>query len=248
MSEFNTEPPLALLPAVDIAEGRAVRVSKGDVDSQQSFGDPIAIAQSWIDEGAEWIHLVDLDAAFGRGENSALIRKVIKQARGVNIELSGGIGDDKSLGLAMDSGAKRINLSTVALDNPGWTEHVIAEFGDAVAVALDVRGSKLAARGGSKEGGELFEVLAHLEEAGCSRYVVTDVSKDGTMQGPNLKLLEEIALRTEKPIIASGGISSLDDVAAIRQLVPLGIEGLIIGKALYKGAFTLPQALDVAGN
>ncbi|MBX3116157.1 MAG: bifunctional 1-(5-phosphoribosyl)-5-((5-phosphoribosylamino)methylideneamino)imidazole-4-carboxamide isomerase/phosphoribosylanthranilate isomerase PriA [Cryobacterium sp.] len=248
MSEFNTEPPLALLPAVDIAEGRAVRVSKGDVDSQQSFGDPIAIAQSWIDEGAEWVHLVDLDAAFGRGENRALIRKVIKQARGVNIELSGGVSDDESLRAAMDSGAKRINLSTAALDNPGWTEHVIAEFGDAVAVALDVRGSKLAARGGAKEGGELFEVLARLEEAGCSRYVVTDVSKDGTMQGPNLKLLEEIAVRTQKPIIASGGISSLDDVAAIRQLVPLGIEGLIIGKALYKGAFTLPQALDVAGS
>ncbi len=237
-----------MLPAVDIAEGKAVRVSRGDADTQQSFGDPIEVAQSWIDHGAEWIHLVDLDAAFGRGENKALIRKVIKQSRGVNIELSGGIFDDSSLRAAMDSGAKRINLSTAALDNPGWIEHVLAEYGDAIAVGLDVRGSKLAARGGTREGGELFEVLSRLEEAGCSRYVVTDVSKDGTMQGPNLQLLEEIATRTQKPIVASGGISSLDDVAAIRQLVPLGVEGLIIGKALYKGAFSLPQALDVAGN
>ncbi|NLT27239.1 MAG: bifunctional 1-(5-phosphoribosyl)-5-((5-phosphoribosylamino)methylideneamino)imidazole-4-carboxamide isomerase/phosphoribosylanthranilate isomerase PriA, partial [Microbacteriaceae bacterium] len=212
------------------------------------YGDPVDAAADWADQGAEWIHLVDLDAAFGRGENRAVIRRVIRAMKGrLQVELSGGIRDDESLERAVEMGVKRINLGTAALENPDWAASVINRYGDLVAVGLDVRGTTLAARGWTKEGGDLWEVLERLEQANCSRYVVTDVTKDGTLKGPNLQLLRDIAERTDRPIIASGGVSSLDDVAALRELVPIGVEGAIIGKALYAGAFTLREALDVAG-
>ncbi|MFF1634799.1 bifunctional 1-(5-phosphoribosyl)-5-((5-phosphoribosylamino)methylideneamino)imidazole-4-carboxamide isomerase/phosphoribosylanthranilate isomerase PriA [Leifsonia sp. NPDC058248] len=248
MSEFTQTPRLVLLPAVDVADGKAVRLTQGEAGSETSYGDPIDAAADWADQGAEWIHLVDLDAAFGRGNNHALLKKVIKQVRGVNVELSGGIRDDASLESALEIGAKRINLGTAALENPEWAANVIGQYGEAIAVGLDVRGTTLAARGWTQEGGDLWQVLDRLEEAGCARYVVTDVTKDGTLRGPNLDLLREVMDRTRRPVVASGGISSLDDLVALRELVPLGLEGAIVGKALYAGAFTLPEALDVAGD
>jgi phosphoribosylformimino-5-aminoimidazole carboxamide ribotide isomerase/phosphoribosylanthranilate isomerase len=249
VTEFNSAPKLTLLPAVDVAGGKAVRLTQGEAGSETSYGDPVEAAENWADQGAEWIHLVDLDAAFGRGSNTGVIRKVIKNTpRKVNIELSGGIRDDATLEAALATGAKRINLGTAALENPEWAAHVIAEYGEAIAVGLDVRGTTLAARGWTREGGDLWAVLERLESAGCSRYVVTDVTKDGTMRGPNLELLAAVCDRTDKPVIASGGISSLDDIADLRELVPQGLEGAIVGKALYSGAFTLAEALDVAGD
>jgi phosphoribosylformimino-5-aminoimidazole carboxamide ribotide isomerase/phosphoribosylanthranilate isomerase len=249
VSEFNTTPRLVLLPAVDVADGKAVRLTQGAAGTETSYGDPVEAAQNWADQGAEWIHLVDLDAAFGRGSNRAAIKKVIKSLpRRVNIELSGGIRDDDGLDAALATGAKRINLGTAALENPEWTAHVIAEFGEAIAVGLDVRGRTLAARGWTKEGGDLFAVIDRLEEAGCARYVVTDVTKDGMLKGPNIELLQDVMERTERPVIASGGVATLDDIAALRELVPQGLEGAIVGKALYAGAFTLAEALDVAGD
>ncbi|GMA92906.1 bifunctional 1-(5-phosphoribosyl)-5-((5-phosphoribosylamino)methylideneamino)imidazole-4-carboxamide isomerase/phosphoribosylanthranilate isomerase PriA [Homoserinibacter gongjuensis] len=249
MTEFNTSPALTLLPAVDVADGKAVRLTQGEAGTETSFGDPVDAAQTWADQGAEWIHLVDLDAAFGRGSNHAVIKKVIKNTpRKINIELSGGIRDDASLESALSTGAKRINLGTAALENPEWAAHVIAEYGEAIAVGLDVRGTTLAARGWTKEGGDLWAVLDRLEDAGCARYVVTDVTKDGTLRGPNLELLSEVMARTPKPVIASGGVASLDDIAALRTLVPQGLEGAIVGKALYTGAFTLAEAIDVASD
>ncbi|GAA1445416.1 bifunctional 1-(5-phosphoribosyl)-5-((5-phosphoribosylamino)methylideneamino)imidazole-4-carboxamide isomerase/phosphoribosylanthranilate isomerase PriA [Leifsonia poae] len=248
MSEFTSTPRLVLLPAVDVADGKAVRLTQGEAGSETSYGDPIDAAADWADQGAEWIHLVDLDAAFGRGDNHALLKKVIRQVRGVNVELSGGIRDDASLESALEIGAKRINLGTAALENPEWAANVIGQYGEAIAVGLDVRGTTLAARGWTQDGGDLWSVLERLEEAGCARYVVTDVTKDGTLRGPNLDLLRDVMERTERPVVASGGISSLDDIAALRELVPLGLEGAIVGKALYAGAFTLPEALDVAGD
>jgi phosphoribosyl isomerase A len=247
MSEFSTGPRLVLLPAVDVASGKAVRLTQGEAGTETNYGDPVDAALEWIDQGAEWIHLVDLDAAFGRGNNRATIKKVVKNARSVNVELSGGIRDDASLEAALATGAKRINLGTAALENPEWAAHVIAEYGEAIAVGLDVRGTTLAARGWTKEGGDLFTVLDRLERANCPRYVVTDVTKDGTMRGPNVQLLRDVLERTRRPVVASGGISSLDDIAELRELVPMGLEGAIVGKALYSGAFTLAQALDVAG-
>ncbi|MFK4791345.1 bifunctional 1-(5-phosphoribosyl)-5-((5-phosphoribosylamino)methylideneamino)imidazole-4-carboxamide isomerase/phosphoribosylanthranilate isomerase PriA [Microbacterium sp. ZW T5_56] len=247
MNDFASTPALTLLPAVDVADGKAVRLTQGEAGSETSYGDPIDAALAWADQGAEWVHLVDLDAAFGRGNNTAILRKVIRSLRGVSIELSGGIRDDASLEAALESGATRINLGTAALENPEWAADVIARYGDAIAVGLDVRGTTLAARGWTQDGGDLWEVLDRLEDAGCSRYVVTDVTKDGTLRGPNLELLREMTQRTPKPIVASGGVSSLDDIAALRELVPLGVEGAIVGKALYAGAFTLAEALDVAG-
>jgi phosphoribosylformimino-5-aminoimidazole carboxamide ribotide isomerase/phosphoribosylanthranilate isomerase len=249
VTEFAAAPKLTLLPAVDVANGKAVRLTQGEAGSETSYGDPVEAAALWASQGAEWIHLVDLDAAFGRGDNHAVIKKVVKNApRKVNIELSGGIRDDASLEAALATGAKRINLGTAALENPEWAAHVIAEYGDAIAVGLDVRGTTLAARGWTKEGGDLWVVMDRLESAGCARYVVTDVAKDGTLQGPNLDLLRQVVDRTDKPVIASGGIADLDDIVALRELVPHGLEGAIVGKALYAGAFTLPEALDVAGR
>ena len=247
MSELTTIPRLILLPAVDVAGGKAVRLTQGEAGTETNYGDPVDAAADWAAQGAEWIHLVDLDAAFGRGNNTDVIRDVIRQVGGVNIELSGGIRDDASLEAALGAGVRRINLGTAALENPEWAASVIAQHGDAIAVGLDVRGTTLAARGWTKEGGDLWQVLERLEEAGCARYVVTDVTKDGTLQGPNIELLRQVMERTSRPVVASGGISSLADIAALRELVPLGLEGAIVGKALYAGAFTLGEALDVAG-
>ncbi len=249
MSEFNKTPSLTLLPAVDVADGKAVRLTQGEAGTEKSYGDPCAAAQDWVDQGAEWIHLVDLDAAFGRGNNQAMIKKVIKSTpKRVNIELSGGIRDDESLEAALATGAKRINLGTAALENPEWAAHVIAEYGEAIAVGLDVRGTTLAARGWTQEGGDLWTVLERLEAAGCCRYVVTDVTNDGTLQGPNVELLRQVMEKTHRPVIASGGVSSLDDLIELRELVPQGLEGAIIGKALYAKAFTLAEALDVSSQ
>jgi phosphoribosylformimino-5-aminoimidazole carboxamide ribotide isomerase/phosphoribosylanthranilate isomerase len=237
---------LELLPAVDVADGKAVRLTQGEAGSETDYGSPLEAAQTWIDAGAEWIHLVDLDAAFGRGDNRAIIREVVDASSSVKIELSGGIRDDASLEAALEAGATRVNLGTAALENPEWTERVIAKFGDAIAVGLDVRGTTLAARGWTKEGGDLWEVLARLEGAGCARYVVTDVTKDGTLKGPNVDLLREVMKRTSKPIVASGGISSLQDIRDLHALVADGLEGAILGKALYANKFTLQEALAIA--
>ena len=237
---------LELLPAVDVADGKAVRLTQGEAGSETDYGSPLEAAQTWIEAGAEWIHLVDLDAAFGRGDNRAIIREVVNASTSVKIELSGGIRDDASLESALEAGASRVNLGTAALENPEWTERVIAKFGDAIAVGLDVRGTTLAARGWTREGGDLWEVLDRLEDAGCPRYVVTDVTKDGTLKGPNVELLREVMQRTSKPVVASGGISSLQDIRDLHDLVADGLEGAILGKSLYANKFTLQEALAIA--
>ena len=231
---------MILLPAVDVADGRAVRLVRGEAGTETVYGDPLAAALAWQEAGAEWVHLVDLDAAFGRGSNRDLLASVVK-ALHVKVELSGGIRDDASLDAALATGAARVNLGTAALEDPDWVRDAIARVGDRIAVGLDVRGTTLAARGWTKEGGELFEVLERLDRDGCARYVVTDVGRDGTMTGPNLDLLRAVTAATTKPVVASGGVSSLDDLRALAT-VP-GVEGAIVGKALYAGAFTLEEAL-----
>jgi phosphoribosylformimino-5-aminoimidazole carboxamide ribotide isomerase/phosphoribosylanthranilate isomerase len=235
---------LELLPAVDVKDGRAVRLVQGELARESVYGSPLEVALDFQRSGAEWLHLVDLDAAFGRGENSALLAEVVGRLD-IDVELSGGIRDDDSLARALATGCRRVNLGTAALENPEWTSRIIAEHGDRIAVGLDVRGHVLAARGWTQEGGDLFETLARLESEGCARYVVTDVTKDGTLQGPNLDLLEEVCAATKKPVVASGGISSLEDIKALCALTHIGVEGAIVGKALYAGAFTLEQALEV---
>jgi len=235
---------LELLPAVDVKDGRAVRLVQGELARESIYGSPLEVALDFQNSGAQWLHLVDLDAAFGRGENSALLAEVVGRLD-IDVELSGGIRDDESLMRALATGCRRVNLGTAALENPEWTTRVIAEHGDRIAVGLDVRGHVLAARGWTQEGGDLFETLARLESDGCERYVVTDVTKDGTLQGPNLELLKEVCAATKKPVVASGGISSLADIKALCTLNEIGVEGAIVGKALYAGAFTLEQALEV---
>ena len=237
---------LELLPAVDVKGGQAVRLVQGELGSESNYGAPLEAALEFQRAGAEWIHLVDLDAAFGIGSNADLLAEVIGKLD-IAVELSGGIRDDESLRRALDTGCKRVNLGTAALEDPEWTSRVISEFGDRIAVGLDVRGTTLAARGWTKEGGDLYETIARLDEDGCARYVVTDVTKDGTLKGPNLELLRNVCAATKAPIVASGGISSIVDIEALKSLVEIGVEGAIMGKALYAGAFTLEEALKVAG-
>jgi phosphoribosyl isomerase A len=239
--------PLVLLPAVDVAYGHAVRLVQGEAGSETAYGDPIDAALAWQSAGAEWVHLVDLDAAFGRGSNRELLAEVVGRLD-IAVELSGGIRGDESLGAALATGCRRVNLGTAALEQPDWTARVITEHGDRIAVGLDVRGTTLAARGWTKQGGDLWETLARLDAVGCARYVVTDVTKDGTLRGPNLELLRAVCANTSAPVIASGGISSLDDLVELRSLVPDGVEGAIVGRALYAGAFTLEEALKVASS
>lgn len=238
---------LQLLPAVDVAGGEAVQLVQGVAGSGGRFGDPLEAALAWQRAGAQWLHLVDLDAAFGRGSNRDLVARIVGSVE-MKVELSGGIRDEESLTAALATRCRRVNLGTAALENPEWTASAIAQHGDRIAVGLDVRGTRLAARGWTREGGDLWQTLSRLDAEGCSRYVVTDVAKDGMLQGPNVELLRQVCERTDRPVVASGGVSTLDDLRALRELVPIGVEGAIIGSALYRGNFTLVDALDVAGR
>ena len=238
---------LELLPAVDVRGGTAVRLVQGSLGAETKYGDPLEVARDFENAGATWLHLVDLDAAFGTGSNHELLARVVSELS-IRVELSGGIRDDETLQRALATGCERINLGTAALENPEWTAEVIGKYGEQIAVGLDVRGRTLAARGWTKEGGDLFETLARLDSAGCARYVLTDVNKDGTLQGPNLELLRSVCAATNRPIIASGGVSSLTDLRALRELVEIGVEGAIVGKALYAGKFTIAQALEACSS
>ena len=240
-----TLPILEILPAIDVKDGRAVRLVQGELAATSTYGLPVEVANEFVAGGASWIHLVDLDAAFGTGSNFDLIQQVISSVD-IKVELSGGIRDDASLERALLAGCERVNLGTAAIENPDWTAKVIANYGERIAVGLDVRGHTLATRGWNEAGGDLFEMIAKLDSAGCSRYIVTDVSKDGTLAGPNFNLLREVCAVTKTPIVASGGIAELSDLIELRSMTNIGIEGAIVGKAIYAGAFTLAQALEVA--
>ena len=242
-----TLPELQILPAIDVKDGRAVRLFQGELAKESNYGLPVEVAKEFSAEGASWIHLVDLDAAFGIGSNFELIQEVISSVD-IKVELSGGIRDDDSLKRALSTGCKRVNLGTAAIENPEWTAKVISQYGAKIAVGLDVRGHTLATRGWTESGGDLFEMIAKLDAAGCSRYIVTDVSKDGTLAGPNLELLREVCAVTKAPIVASGGIAVLQDLIELRAMTGIGIEGAIVGKAIYSGAFTVAQALEVASK
>ena len=233
---------LELLPAVDVQGGKAVQLVQGVAGSEKTFGDPVDAALTWQRDGAEWIHLVDLDAAFGRGNNRSLLAEIVGRLD-IKVEMSGGIRDDESLDAAMATGCRRVNIGTAALEQPEWCAKAIATYGDRVAVGLDVRGRTLAARGWTSEGGDLYDVLARLDGEGCARYVVTDVNKDGMLQGPNLELLANVCAATDRPIVASGGITELSDLSALMDMVEHGVEGAIVGTALYEGRFTLSDAL-----
>lgn len=246
-AQTTSTPALELLPAVDVSGGQAVQLVQGKADTGGRYGDPYEAAMAWQNAGSEWIHLVDLDAAFGRGHNRDLLGEIVGRLD-VKVEMSGGIRDDESLAAALATGCTRVNIGTAALEHPDWCAKIIAEHGDRIAIGLDVRGTTLAARGWTRDGGDLFATLERLEAEGCARYVVTDVNKDGMLKGPNLDLLRTVCERTDKPVVASGGVSSLADLEAIAGLVPEGVEGAIMGTALYEGAFTLEDALALVGG
>ncbi|MBE7323206.1 bifunctional 1-(5-phosphoribosyl)-5-((5-phosphoribosylamino)methylideneamino)imidazole-4-carboxamide isomerase/phosphoribosylanthranilate isomerase PriA [Nocardioides sp. Y6] len=233
---------LQLLPAVDISGGQAVQLSQGVEGTGGQYGSPLDAALRWQQAGAEWLHLVDLDAAFGKGDNFEIKSEIVRTLD-IKVEMTGGIRDDESLRKALATGCERVNIGTAAIEDPEWCARAIAEHGDRIAIALDVRGTTLAGRGWTSEGGDLYETLARLDAEGCARYVVTDVDKDGMLQGPNTELLRNVCAATDRPVIASGGISTIDDIAALADLVDLGVEGAIAGTALYEGRFTLEEAL-----
>jgi phosphoribosylanthranilate isomerase len=245
---------LTLLPAVDVAGGQAVRLVQGAAGTETGYGDPAGAATAFRDDGATWLHLVDLDAAFGRGSNAEVLAEVVAHVSpDMAVELSGGIRDDGSLRAALATGARRVNIGTAALEDADWCDRVIGEYGDRVAIGLDVRarpandpagaGWTLAARGWTRDGGDLYRVLERLDKAGGQRYVVTDISRDGTLTGPGVDLLRDVCARTAAAVIASGGVATLDDLRTLAALEPLGVEGVITGKALYAGAFTVAEAL-----
>ena len=233
---------LEILPAIDVKDGFAIRLTKGELNNQSKYGDPLEVAGEFVKSGVNWIHLVDLDAAFGLGNNFEILASIIKSVD-IKIQLSGGITDDESLNRALTTNCSRINLGTAALDNLEWVESVIKKHGDKITVALDVDGKVLSPRGSTKSGGDLFQMITRLDKVGCARYVLTDVNRDGALSGPNLELLKEVTSFTKTPIVASGGVSSLSDVKSLMQLTNQGVEAVIIGKGLYTGAFTLAQVL-----
>ena len=233
---------LGIFPAIDVKDGVAIRLTKGELNNQSKYGDPLEVANEFVKSGVNWIHLVDLDAAFGIGDNSEILASIIKNIN-IKIQLSGGIKDEQSLNKALATGCSRINIATSALEQLEWVESVIHKHGDKICVSLDVNGKVLSPRGSNKSGGDLFQVITRLDKARCARYVLTDVNRDGALNGPNLELLKEVTSFTKTPIMASGGVSSLIDVKSLMQLTNQGVEAVIIGKALYTGAFTLTQAL-----
>ncbi|MCF4006328.1 bifunctional 1-(5-phosphoribosyl)-5-((5-phosphoribosylamino)methylideneamino)imidazole-4-carboxamide isomerase/phosphoribosylanthranilate isomerase PriA [Corynebacterium uropygiale] len=236
-----------LLPAVDVVDGRAVRLDQGEAGTEKVYGSPLEAAMEWQAQGAEWLHFVDLDAAFGRGSNHELMAEITGKLD-IHVELTGGIRDDASLERALATGARRVNIGTAALEKPEWIARVLGEYGDRVAVDLAARTVegewRTRGHGWVSDGGDLWEVLERLDAAGCERFVVTDVSRDGTLSGPNVELLRDVSAATDAAVTASGGISTLDDVLGLVEYEDEGIDSVIIGKALYEKRFTLAEALD----
>lgn len=235
-----------LLPAVDVVNGQAVRLDQGEAGTEKSYGSPVQSALKWQEQGAQWLHFVDLDAAFNRGTNHELMAEVVGTLD-IKVELTGGIRDDESLKRALNTGAARVNVGTAALENPEWIEKVLGEYGDRIAVDIAVRNIdgewRTRGNGWVSDGGDLWEVLERLDSQGCTRFVVTDVSKDGTLSGPNVELLRDVSAATEGKIVASGGISTIADLLELARYEDEGIDSAIIGKALYEGRFTLREAL-----
>jgi phosphoribosylanthranilate isomerase len=240
---------LTLLPAVDLADGQAVRLVQGVAGTETGYGDPVDAAGAFAEQGATWLHVVDLDAAFGRGpRNRGHIARIAAAVAPVAVEASGGVRTRADLDELLAIGAARVVVGTAALEDPAWVEAACAELGDAVAVGLDARGRVLQARGWTRAGGDLFDTLARLDAAGCRRFIHTEVARDGMLTGPATDTLEAVLAATGRAVIASGGVAGLDDLAALAALEPLGLEGAIVGKALYAGRFTVAEALALLGG
>jgi 1-(5-phosphoribosyl)-5-[(5-phosphoribosylamino)methylideneamino] imidazole-4-carboxamide isomerase/N-(5'phosphoribosyl)anthranilate isomerase len=237
---------ITLYPAVDIKDGRAVRLTQGAADAETVYDDdPVAAAKRFTDAGSPWLHVVDLDAAFtGEPRNRQLIADIIEQT-GAKVQASGGVRSIEDVRACVGFGAARVVIGTMALSNPNFVKQVLDELGPICAVGLDVRGDVLQARGWTEEAGNLWEAVETFTAMGVPRFVVTDVHKDGMMQGPNTELLARVANATDAVVTASGGVSTLDDIRAINKLHER-VDAAIVGKALYANAFTITEALAAA--
>jgi phosphoribosylanthranilate isomerase len=232
--------PLELLPAIDIKNGKVIQLSSAVSGSSTVMVEPLEVIQRFSSAGSKCIHLVDLDAAYGTGENAKLIRHLVQMSQ-VDIQLSGGIANQKSLDVALATTAKRVNISTAGLEDIDWIKNVIEKYRERVCVGLDVTQGSLIARGSGKVIGDLDHFISVLNEAGCSRIIVTDNSTDGALVGPNFQLLEQVISQSSAEVVASGGVSNLSDLMQLRKM---GLAGAIVGKALYVGKFSIEEALD----
>lgn len=240
--------PITLYPAVDIRDGRAVRLTQGAADAETVYDvDPVAAAQRFADAGTSWLHVVDLDAAFtGEPRNRHLIQQIVEATR-IEVQASGGVRTLQDVRDSLGYGARRVVIGTMALDDPDFVAEVLDAVGPRIAIGLDARGETLQARGWTQEAGNLFAAVEQFTEMGVDRFVYTDVARDGMLQGPNLEMLARVADATTANVTASGGVASLEDVAAIESLHER-VDAAIVGKALYAEAFTLPQALAVSAG
>jgi 1-(5-phosphoribosyl)-5-[(5-phosphoribosylamino)methylideneamino] imidazole-4-carboxamide isomerase/N-(5'phosphoribosyl)anthranilate isomerase len=239
---------LTLLPAVDLLDGQAARLVQGALGTETGYGDPVSAAKEFVAQGATWLHVVDLDAAFGRGPgNRQQIERIVEAVAPAKVEASGGVRRPEDLEALLELGAARVVVGTAALEDPEWVLRACERHTDAVAVGLDARGRTLQARGWTASGGDLFETLQRLDAGGCHRFVYTEVATDGMLTGPPIASLAAVLDATRRPVIASGGVSGLEDLRALGQLEASGLEGVIVGKALYAGRFTVAQALDALG-
>jgi phosphoribosyl isomerase A len=239
---------LTLYPAVDIKDGRAVRLTQGRADEETVYdADPVAAAQRFADAGTPWLHVVDLDAAFtGEPRNRHLIASIV-EATGCKVQASGGVRTVADVEASLGYGAERVVIGTMALTDPAFVAEVLDRVGPRIAVGLDARGTTLQARGWTEEAGDLFEAIEQFTAMGVPRFVYTDVAKDGMLEGPNVEMLAEVADATSAAVTASGGVSSLEDLRTLATCHPR-VDAAIVGKALYSGAFTLAEALAAVGD
>jgi len=236
-----------LLPAIDILEGRAVRLAKGDYDAVTVYNeDPVAQARHFLEQGAEWIHVVDLDGArSGESQNSAIIEDIIAST-GLRIEVGGGVRSLPSIERLLAAGASRVVIGTKLITDPIFAKQAIATFGEAICAGVDARDGEVAIKGWREGAGlRADELIGELASWGIRHLVYTDISRDGMQTGIDAQAYEAIARLAGFPVIASGGVSSLDDLRAL-TLLPKGlIEGAIAGRALYEGSFTVAEALAI---
>lgn len=238
--------PLLLLPALHLVGGQAVQITRGAETPSQPLGDAVALARRWADEGVQWLHVIDVDAAFGHGDNASLVQAIVDSVP-AHVQVAGGIRDDASLVRALNSGAARVTLGTAALADPDWCRAAIKHAGDRLAVGLDVDSDALRANGWPPDENVLTAVTM-LDEAGAQHYVVRCTAADGTKSGPSYELLGAICARTQGGVMAMGGISNLEDLRRLRGLVPIGVEGVIVATALHDGSISVPEALRITAG
>ncbi len=241
---------MIIFPAIDLRRGRCVRLVQGDPNQERVFGDdPVAMALRWADEGAQWLHVVNLDGAFGEeSENPAAVRRIVEALgpRGIPVQYGGGLRTLDDVEAALGWGVARVILGTVAVREPEMVRAAVERFGaERIIVGIDARDGMVATQGWQETSEvQALDLARQMKALGVTRIVYTDIGRDGTNQGVNVAKTGELAQKSGLKVIASGGVGSLDDLIQVRWIRPYGVEGAIVGRALYDGRFTLREALE----